>query len=404
VGSFVSRLKLQRPSEARRLLQRLLPGFERRGKTLIFRTWTLGAYPIGDLIWNPRTWDAVFAGIDSPALVIALKYGDADFFRFLPLNPLFFRGSHRKLIELQCRREYEGMGEYPAFVGWIYEQYLNDLKGGRANLVGVFAINSGGWAPFAKLPFSADGSFWTELNVAVVAGLANGLSVEEGVRRFCDEAGINDVDRFLALLRLSDRALEEGLYIRELAERPLYFRRVRIPPLTWVFWHHVSTGGLVSLIHHWVVRDASRAVADGYRAVDTVRQMIELARELRLDEEPLRFQLEFFRLLALHREILLGVATAETHRRIDAMLPAYESRYPWGYRFGTFAAADLGSKHPIALALQLLLRSRSSYRWRDRLHLNPAASRLLMACVRRLSAALPQFGGEQGMRPEILLR
>jgi tetratricopeptide (TPR) repeat protein len=41
-----------------------------------------------------------------------LKYGDADFFRFRALNPLFFRGPQQKLIELQCRREYEGMGEY----------------------------------------------------------------------------------------------------------------------------------------------------------------------------------------------------------------------------------------------------------------------------------------------------
>lgn len=403
-GRFVSRLQVRRPSEARRLLTRLLPMFERREKTLIFRTWTLGAYPIGDLIWNPRTWDAVFAGIDSPSLVVSLKYGDADFFRFLPLNPLFFRGPQRKLIELQCRREYEGMGEYPAFIGWQYERYLNELVAGNANLAGIYAINAGGWASFGKLPYCGEGSFWCEVNAAVVADLARGLTAEASVRRFCEASGIAEVERFLELLRLSDEALADGLYIRELAERPLYFRRVRIPPLTWVFWQYVSTGGLVSLVHRCLVRNTLRAVAEGHRAVAAVARMLALARQIGLDERPFQFQLESFRLLALHREVLLGVATDETLRRIDELLPHYSSRYPRGYRFGESSAADPGREHSLALLLPVLLRSRAAYGWRDRLHLNPPASRLLVALVRQLSASLPQFAGQQGMRPETLLR
>jgi hypothetical protein len=108
--------------------------------------------------------------------------------------------------------------------------------------------------------------------------------------------------------------------------------------------------------------------------------------------------------LALHREVLLGVATDETYRRIDELMPAYVSRFPWRYRFGQSPAADLGREHPVALLLPMLLRSHAAYRWRDRLHLNPPASRLLMILLRQLSASLPQFAGHQGMRPETLLR
>ncbi len=404
VGGFVSRLQIRRPAEARRLLSRLLPPFERRGKTLILRTWTLGAYPIGDLIWNPRTWDAVFAGIDSPSLVVSLKYGDADFFRFLPLNPLFFRGPQRKLVELQCRREYEGMGEYPAFVGWQYERYLSELLTDNANLAGVYAINAGGWASFGKLPFCGGGSFWSEVNATVVADLASGLTIEASVRQICTAAGIAEVEKFLELLRLSDEAIADGLYIREVAERPLYFRRVRIPPLTWIFWQFVSTGGLVSLVHRCLVRNPHRAVAEGHRAVAAVARMLDLAQQLGLDESPLQFQLDSFRLMALQREVLLGVATDETHRRIDELMPTYTLRYPWGYRFGELPTVDLGREHPVALLLPMLLRSQASYRWRDRLHLNSLASRLLRVLVRQLSASLPQFAGQQGMQPETLLR
>jgi hypothetical protein len=71
-----------------------------------------------------------------------LKYGDADFFRYLALNPLFFHGRQRKLIELLTRREDEGMGEYPSFVGWDYARDLADLAAGGSNLVAATASSS----------------------------------------------------------------------------------------------------------------------------------------------------------------------------------------------------------------------------------------------------------------------
>jgi hypothetical protein len=401
-GSFVSRLSLHRPNEARRLLTRLLPLFEKRGKTLIVRTWTIGAFPIGDLLWNPRTWDAVFGDLESPALIVSLKYGDADFFRYLALNPLFVRGRQRKLIELQVRREYEGMGEYPSFVGWLYGRYLRELTAGGANLAGVFAITAGGWAPFRQLPYCGEGSIWNELNAAVVAGLAQGETADAGVQRFCAERGIADSDTFRELLRLAEAAIEEGLYIREFAESPRYFRRVRIPPLVWVFWHHVSTGGLVGLLHRALVRDPARAVAEGHRAVATVERMLALADQLGLDGAPFRFQRDTFRLLALQREVLLGVATPQTYERMTALMTDYRQRYPRGYRFGDDRALPAG--HPAMVLLPLLVRSRMAYRRRDFVHLNRPASRLLAGLAARLSDSLPAFAGQQGMSPQTLLR
>lgn len=402
--AFVSRLTLRRPAEARRLLARLLSLLERQDKTLIFRTWTLGAYPIGDLIWNPRTWDAVFGEIDSPALIVSLKYGDADFFRYLPLNPLFFHGPQRKLVELQCRREYEGMGEYPAFVGTLYDRYLRELASENANLAGVFAIQAGGWAPFKTLPFCGGGSFWNELNAEVVASLAQGATLDESLQRFCDGHGIADVARFRELLQLSDLAIEEGLYIREFAENPRYFRRVRIPPLVWVFWHNVSTGGLIALLHRLLVRDPQRAVAEGHRAAWTVDQMLALARDLGLAEAPLLFQRDTFRLLALQREVLLGIATPRTRERTATLASSYRHRYPHGYRFGVDDERAIPPRRPLTLLLRLLLRSGTAYRWPDHLHLNQPVSRLLAGIAGRLSGSLPPFAGQQGMSPSTLLR
>ena len=120
---FRSQLVLKTPEQARAFLQEMLPVFERHGRRLIFRTWTVGAYPIGDLMWHRDTFARVFEGITSPALVVSMKYGESDFFRYLPLNRNFFRTPLAKIVELQSRREYEGCGEYPNFTGWLHERF-----------------------------------------------------------------------------------------------------------------------------------------------------------------------------------------------------------------------------------------------------------------------------------------
>ena len=95
---------------------------------LILRTWTVGAYPVGDCIWHPQTLARCLEGISSPAFILSMKYGESDFFRYLPLNPQFFATKVQKMIELQARREYEGCGEYPSFIGGDCEHYARQLK------------------------------------------------------------------------------------------------------------------------------------------------------------------------------------------------------------------------------------------------------------------------------------
>jgi len=404
-ADFKSRLTIKRPTEARALLQRLLPLFDGLGKTLVFRTWTLGAYPIGDLMWNRRTYDAVFRDIASPNLIVSLKYGDADFFRYLEINPLFFHGPHRKIVELQCRREYEGMGEYPSFVGWVYAEYLAALRRRQSNLVGIYAVQAGGWAPFAKLAYCANGSLWNELNTYVTVNLfTDDAPLAEIVAAFCRAKGIEDVDRFLQLLTLSDEAIEEGLYVREFARQSLYFRRVRVPPLIWVFWHNVTAGGVVGRLYGHLVRDKAAAVAEGHRAVDTVRAMLRLAQELRLPDGDLRFQLDTFAILAVLREVLFSLDTPETHARLEVLLTDYRRRYPHGYRFDYAPRSPDRFRLPAALLFHLLIRHEMPYRRADHLLLNRHVTRLKALAVRLQQSKLPRFVDKQGMSVDALLR
>lgn len=405
-GVFTSRLSVRRPAEARRVVSRLLPLFERAGGTLIVRTWTLGAFPIGDLNWNPATWDAVFGGLESEALVVSLKYGEADFFRYLDVNPLFFHGPQRKLIEFQARREYEGMGEFPSFTGWMHARHRDALRAGGANMAGCSVVQAGGWSPWSQLAFVEAGSLWSELNLYTTLRIWLGESPDDSVRAFCAERcpAKGDPETLLIFLRHADRAIEHGLYIREFAQRSLYFRRIRIPPLIWTSWRDVTATGLVALLHRHIVTDPARAVIEGRAAVDEVEAMCALAPELGLPMAPLEFQLDTFRILALAREVLLGVATTETWRRLEGLLPDYQSRYPYGYRFALGPDTLAGADRLARLLLRLVVRARHRYRPRDRLMLTPPISRAKIWLSRRLTKRLPTFVNKQGMSTEVLLR
>jgi len=240
-SEFRSELALRSARRTRQYLRALLPVFEAHERTLIFRTWTVGAHPIGDLIWNRRTLRRTLRGLDHPRLMLSLKYGETDFFRGLPLNRHFFRVPQPKLIELQARREYEGAGEFPAFIGRDYERYRDELAA-RGEPAGVWIwCQTGGWMGFRRRTFLTPPSVWNEINVWVSLRLFRDgdrapAAVAGYARRYLPDA---DPARLLQLLQWSEDALDDALYLEEFTRRKLFFRRLRLPPLLWVFWDRV---------------------------------------------------------------------------------------------------------------------------------------------------------------------
>ncbi|MAI69459.1 MAG: hypothetical protein CMM01_00885 [Rhodopirellula sp.] len=126
-GDFRSRLLLKKPAQARRLLEALLPVFAKHGRLLVFRTWSVAAYKIGDLNWNEKSFHQVFDSLDSPSLIISLNYRETDFFRYLPLNNLFFVSHHKKIVEFQARREIRRFWSL-SIVRWDAAVYLQQLQ------------------------------------------------------------------------------------------------------------------------------------------------------------------------------------------------------------------------------------------------------------------------------------
>ncbi|MCB0354033.1 MAG: hypothetical protein KDD64_10925 [Bdellovibrionales bacterium] len=366
---FPSRLVLKTAKGTRRFLESLLPVFERKDKKLIFRTWSVGINPVGDLNWNRDTFAEVFDGLHSPSLIISMKYGESDFFRFLPLNKLFFYSKHQKIIEFQARREYEGFGEYPSFVGWEYQSYVMQLKTAR-NVVGCSVwCQTGGWSHFRKLTFLPGSSIWNELNTFVTINIfRKNWSAEQAIEAFYNERfSSGEWRQLVELLRLSDEAIRELIYIDDFSNRKMFFRRLRVPPVLWVYWDTIIVNHLMRKLLRVYVEDAEQVVAQGRLALLKIRKMRALADAIGIEENGILFQLATFQLLCAAREYYLLPFSQRRTEKLKRLKTAYEHQFPEGYEVELdFRPFSVSSKI-LGRMLSVLLRDKRGYRFLDRI-------------------------------------
>lgn len=408
-GDFVSELTLQRPGQANCLLHELLPLFERSHRYLILRNWTVGAYSIGDFIWHRRTLSRVLHGIESEWFILSLKYGESDFFRYLPLNKHFFRSKVKKIIELQARREYEGAGEYPSFIGWDYQEYRRQLAGAE-NMVGISVwCQTGGWLPFRRLTFLEDAGIWNELNSFVCIQLFRyRRNVEEAVAAFAQAIDCPDPSALLALLRLDDQVIKELLYIEDVAEQKLFFRRIRIPPLVPVFWNNIFINHSVRKVLRTLVGNGAQSVEKGYKALEKIPQMEALAEKCGLPAADIRYMYDTFTLLAVAREYYFLPYNQRVKKRIKKAKKRYKQQYPNGtrprYRVKTSFKPFALNGVQMRWFLRLALRRKRGYRMVDyffTLHLLAFAFRGIVLLKPKL---IPKFARKKAMGIDTLFK
>lgn len=411
VHEFRSELYLKKPEQVNRFLRALLPTFEKHKRKLIFRTWTVGAYRIGDLMWHRGTFASVLKGVgDSPALIISMKYGESDFFRYLPLNQNFFRTRVAKIIELQTRREYEGCGEYPSFTGWEYERYAQELKQAE-NMVGLMIwCQTGGWVPFRRLAYLDPEAVWTELNTFVTLRIfKEGQRVEESVRDFAHKRQLPNWRSLLELLRLSDDVIRELLYVEEFARQKLFFRRVRIPPMLQVYWHNIFISHSVKKVLNHFVQDKEGCRRAATLSLQKLEQMKLLAAECGMPVADIEFMADTFGLLALAREYFFEPFSPEMEARIRAAKKAYKVKYPKSgprhrYRVKTNFQPFWVNYRYLRWAFAVLMRRQSGYRVIDRLLTLHGLSMIYRVIAKRRPHWIPGFAKESAMGVDTVFR
>ena len=391
-----TRLHLRDPRETNQLLRRLLPAFEARNKTLMLRTWTVGAYRIGDLIWHRGTLAETLEGINSPNFIVSMKHGESDFFRYLPLNRAFFQVKQKKIIELQARREYEGAGDYPAYIGTACERFANELTAADG-MVGISVwCQTGGWHRFRRLAFLPENphsDIWIRLNVAAAIDVfRHHRSLEDSIARVVGDAHVTAV---LPLLRHADTAIDQILYIEEFARQKLFFRRVRIPPLLHVYWDSLFINHAVAKTMRHFVKDADAAIRSGEGAASLFPQMIQLATEANLPIDDIRHMQDFFALLLLARRYYFLPFDESMPETIRAAKKEYKARYPSSvrqrYRIKISFTPFKIKRRVLSWASSLLLRKKRGYRMIDHLFTLHLIGHIYRIFKPRNPKALPKF-------------
>jgi hypothetical protein len=125
---YRSELYVRDAASVNLMLSSLLETVEKFDKTLVFRTWSVGIGKIGDMHTNPETYLKVLDKIKSPNLVVSTKYCKGDFDSYLPLNPTLSIGSHRRITEMQARREFEAFNSIPNYIAPLYQIALKQFR------------------------------------------------------------------------------------------------------------------------------------------------------------------------------------------------------------------------------------------------------------------------------------
>ncbi|MGJ8657772.1 MAG: hypothetical protein ACSHX6_15095 [Akkermansiaceae bacterium] len=372
-GQIRNELFVKTPKEANQLIQRLLPMFEKHNKVIICRTWTVGAHAIGDLIWNPRRIKQFLKEIHSDHFILSMKYGESDFFRYLPLSQIFFQTTVKKVIEFQARREYEGAGEYPNFIGFDVEKYADQLKQAN-NLVGLSVwVQTGGWHAFNRRSYIGKGSPWVELNSSVIVKIfRDRITARSAITKIVGKENQQNAIRFL---ELADHVVSHALYIKEFSEQEWFFRRVRIPPLIHVYWDCVFFYHPVKKALTHFVKDKEKAIAEANQALLHFPEMLSLADSLKWNTADVHFMHQTFKLFALAREYYFTPFTPAMKKRVNEAKDAYKKQFPNSpnktnserprFRIKIDYRRFPVSHRKLAILQRLFIRNNSKYRMTD---------------------------------------
>lgn len=376
---FSSKLAVTSPSAVQAMLDALLETAGAHDREIIFRTWTVGVGAVGDLHTNPSSYEEVLGGIDDPHLIVSTKYTMGDFYSHLPLNPTLEVGSHRRIVEFQARREFEGFGALPNDLVAEEAQALQQFLAANPHVEGVWNWTQDG-GPLRAGPMSLylRTGFWQlyDLNTYGTARLAWDPDLEpsqvtgDWVRQTLSSDPATSTEITEALAR-SREAITRGLYIGPFAEQTVKALGLEPPPMMWIFEWDIVTGDSAALDSIYEVsRDGlDGAIADGAGAAEVSAGMRDQVAATSPDRwhspelyrsfvDALDYETDLLGTLAAYRATVLrhaewldtGSATAHDQWRAAeqeyrAARTAHVDRYAGDLDLPaySFTAADLGS-------------------------------------------------------------
>ncbi|MER6970145.1 hypothetical protein ABT304_03750 [Nocardioides sp. NPDC000445] len=280
---YWSEIAVTTPTAVKAMLDAFTTVAEHQDREIIFRTWSVGVGAVGDLHTNPVSYEKVLGDVHSDALIVSTKHVAGDFYSFLPLNPTLEVGGHRRLVEMQSRREFEGFGALPNDLTAAYSAALTHLVDANPNIEGVWSWSQDGGPIHAgpRTLYLREG-FWQlwDLNSYAASRLAWDTSAEPGelTADWAREAFSSDPATVRAVgeaMALSREAVLDGLYIAPFAENQVRALGLEIPPQTWLFEWDIVTGDTAVLSSIYAISEdrLDEAAEGGRDAIETAESM-----------------------------------------------------------------------------------------------------------------------------------
>lgn len=331
---YKSELYVRTDRAVRLMLEAFLSAAEKYDRTIIFRTWSVGVGQVGDMHTNPETYARVLGGIRSGHLVVSTKYCNGDFYSWLGTNPTLFAGDHRRIVEFQAKREYEGFGALPNYLGPLHQGALQNLVEKNPRVEGVWVWTQYGGplraGPLIIYPFYGFNVI-NDLNTYATSRLVMDPYADlDSITAGWIEATFGPdpllVANLSAFFNASHGVVQEGLYISEFAKYEVRAMGLEPPPMLWIFeWDILGASSAVFSNIWFVTRDHFREVTDeGFQAVKdavTLRDLLlEVRERVTLNKEDYdrlvasaAYEIELFRLLDYYRQFFM-----EYYRWIDS--------------------------------------------------------------------------------------
>ncbi|MBD3238917.1 MAG: hypothetical protein GF332_04760 [Candidatus Moranbacteria bacterium] len=253
---YASKLVYQDAASLRKMIREILPIFQELDKTLIIRTWSAGVGELGDLSYNPATFDQVFKPFyDQTNLIISVKYGQGDFWYYVKPNPLLGRGELPQLVEFQLRREYEGYGLIGNFLGQYYGSIIQNQLKKNPNFAGIYNwVMIGGWDQAYNPVLFSQAGLWTELDNTIIPQFLNqeqNINIEQVLRKSLAQKFSRPLLESLVDYLLDSRNIVKNIYyVESFARQEQQIQGVTLPKVMWISWNRPLSNyfGLINII------------------------------------------------------------------------------------------------------------------------------------------------------------
>lgn len=310
---YKSKVLLKDEKDVNKMINSILPIFEKYNKTLILRTWTIWIGNVWDFITNTETYDKVFEWIESDNIIASIKFTPWDFFYYEVYNPIIWHWNIKQIIEFQVRREYDWWWDFPNFIWFEFKELLEYLKK-QENVIWFWNWNQTWWWWFwHNIIYNFGFNLWNEINFEVVGDIINNNDVnikDSLITTLKNKWFNNEQIKVLENIMLESReVVKNWWYHKQFVEKNYKIYKNISSSLLRIWWDQITTSPIVLSIIYFNISDHWKALKNSRDAIWKIWVRKEKRKKVKWDNTldnnimlSLENQYRIFEILTLFKE------------------------------------------------------------------------------------------------------